>query len=259
LTVQPPKAASSASQKLAKPATPHGPWKKILLKISGEAFCKEGGHGIDADETQQMALMIKAVTKPGRQLAVVVGGGNIIRGSQLSQTGINRSTADYMGMLATIINGVALQDALERLGVETRVQTAISATQVAEPFIRRRCIRHLEKGRVVILAGGTGSPWMTTDTCAALRAHEIGAEVLLKASKVDGVYTADPHRDPKAERFKRLSYLDVLNKKLKVMDATAITLAMEYNLPILVFNMRKPGNIERAVEGQDIGTLITND
>lgn len=260
MTVQPPKAPTpgSASQKIAK-APPHGPWKKVLLKISGEAFCKEGGHGIDAEETHQMAQMIKSVTKPGRQLAVVVGGGNIIRGSQLSQTGINRSTADYMGMLATVINGVALQDALERIGVETRVQTAISATQVAEPFIRRRTIRHLEKGRVVILAGGTGNPWMTTDTCAALRAHEIGADVLLKATKVDGVYTADPKKDPKAERFKKLTYLEVLNKQLKVMDATAISMAMENHLPILVFDMKKPGNLERAVDGHDVGTLITKE
>jgi uridylate kinase len=249
----------TSSQKLTKAPAVHGPWKKILLKISGEAFCKEGGHGIDAAETKAMAETIKSVAQMGRQLAIVVGGGNIVRGAQIAETGINRSTADYMGMLATIINGVALQDALERIGVETRVQTAISATQVAEPFIRRRCIRHLEKGRVVILAGGTGNPWMTTDTCAALRAHEIGAEVLLKATKVDGVYSADPKKDQKAERFKRLSYLDVLNKKLKVMDATAISMAMEHDLPILVFDMKKPGNIERAVEGQDVGTLITKE
>lgn len=256
MTVQP---KASSSQKLAKTAPPHGPWKKILLKISGEAFCKEGGHGIDADETKAIAETIRDVAKMGRQLAIVVGGGNIVRGQQISLTGINRATADYMGMLATIINAVALQDALERLGVETRVQSAISTSQVAEPFIRRRCLRHLEKGRVVILAGGTGNPYFTTDTCAALRAHELGADVLLKATKVDGVYTADPKKDAKAERFKRLTYLDVLNKKLKVMDATAITLAMEHDLPILVFDMKKAGNVARAVEGQDVGTLITKD
>ncbi len=241
------------------PKVVHGPWKRVLLKISGEGFCKEGGHGIDSEEVAHIAETAKRVHALGRELAIVVGGGNMVRGSQISAQGINRATADYMGMLATVINAVALQDALERIGVETRVQTAISASQIAEPFIRRRCLRHLEKGRVVILAGGTGNPWMTTDTCAALRAHEIGAEVLLKATKVDGVYTADPKKDPKAERFKRLTYLEVLNKKLKVMDATAITLAMEHHLPILVFDMKKPGNIERAVQGQDIGTLIASE
>jgi len=249
----------ASSQKLPKSAPPHGPWKRVLLKISGEAFCKEGGHGIDAAETNALAETIKGVHEAGRQVAVVVGGGNIVRGAQMAETGINRSTADYMGMLATVINAVALQDALERLGIPTRVQTAISASQIAEPFIRRRAIRHLEKGRIVILAGGTGNPWMTTDTCAALRAHELGAEVLLKATKVDGVYTADPKKDAKAERFKRLTYLDVLNKKLKVMDATAISMAMERSLPILVFDMKKPGNVLRAVQGEDVGTLITND
>jgi uridylate kinase len=257
MTVQP---KASTSQRVSKTGAPmHGPWHRVLLKISGEAFCKEGGHGIDAAETNQIAQMIKSCVKPGRSLAVVVGGGNIVRGAQIAETGINRSSADYMGMLATIINAVALQDALERLGVETRVQSAISAMQVAEPFIRRRCIRHLEKGRVVILAGGTGNPWMTTDTCAALRAHEIGADVLLKATKVDGVYTADPKKDPKAERYKTLTYQEVLVKQLKVMDGTAIAMARERSLPILVFDMKKPGNLERAVEGHDVGTLITKD
>jgi uridylate kinase len=251
--------SKTASSARVSRVNPHGPWKRILLKISGEGFCREGGHGIDSDEVKAIAETVQRIHTMGRELAIVVGGGNMVRGSQISQQGINRATADYMGMLATIINALALQDALERIGVPTRVQSAIATSQIAEPFIRRRCLRHLEKGRVVILAGGTGNPFFTTDTCAALRAHEIGAEVLLKASKVDGVYTADPHRDPKAERFKRLSYLDVLNKKLKVMDATAITLAMEYSLPILVFNMKTKGGIERAVEGQDIGTLITND
>jgi uridylate kinase len=249
---------SSSSQRIPKVAM-HGPWKRVLLKISGEAFCGEGGHGIDAEETRHIADTIKAVHALKRQLAIVVGGGNIVRGAQIADSGINRSTADYMGMLATIINALALQDALERLDVATRVQTAISTSQVAEPFIRRRAIRHLEKDRVVILAGGTGNPYFTTDTCAVLRAHELGADVVLKATKVDGVYTADPKKDAKAERFKRLSYLDVLNKQLKVMDATAVSLAMERSLPILVFDMKKPGNIERAVEGQDVGTLITND
>jgi uridylate kinase len=241
-------------------ANPHGPYKRILLKISGEAFGGEGGHGIDSEEVKTIAETVKRVHAMGREIAIVVGGGNIVRGSELSGHGrINRATADYMGMLATVINALALQDALERIGVETRVQTAIPSAQIAEPFIRRRCIRHLEKGRVVILAGGTGNPFFTTDTCAALRAHEIGADVLLKATKVDAVYSADPKRDSKAEPFKRLTYLDVLNKKLKVMDATAITLAMEYALPIRVFNFKKAGNVEKVVEGADIGTLISPD
>ena len=249
---------SATSARVAKVA-PRGPWKRVLLKISGEALSGEGGHGIDSEEVKGIAETVKRLHASGRELAIVVGGGNLVRGSQISAQGINRATADYMGMLATIINGLALQDALERAGVPTRVQSAIATSQIAEPFIRRRCLRHLEKGRVVILAGGTGNPFFTTDTCAALRAHEIGAEVLLKATKVDGVYTADPKKDPKAERIKRLSYLDVLNKKLKVMDATAITLAMEYSLPVIVFDMKKAGSMEGAVAGQDIGTLITND
>lgn len=237
-----------------------GPWKRILLKISGESLCREGGHGIEADEVGAIAETVKRLRELGREVAIVVGGGNLVRGSALeAKSRITRATADYMGMLATVINALALQDALERAGVETRVQTAIPSAQIAEPFIRRRCIRHLEKGRVVILAGGTGNPFFTTDTCAALRAHEIGADVLLKGTKVDAVYTADPKRDTKAEPFKRLSYLDVLNKKLKVMDATAITLAMEYSLPIVVFNMKKLGNAERVVEGAEIGTLIAPD
>jgi uridylate kinase len=250
-----PQTASSA-----RLARSHGPYKRILLKISGEAFGGEGSHGISAEHVNGIAETVKRVHELGREVAVVVGGGNIVRGSQLSGGGrMNRATADYMGMLATIINALALQDALERLGVETRVQTAIPSSQIAEPFIRRRCIRHLEKRRVVILAGGTGNPFFTTDTCAALRAHEIGAEVLLKATKVDAVYSADPKKDAKAEPFKKLTYLDVLNKKLDVMDATAITLAMEYGLPIIVFDMKKKGNVEKAVEGADIGTRIAND
>ena len=235
-----------------------GPFTRILLKLSGESFCREGGHGIDSDEVKLIAETAKRVKDLGKQVAIVVGGGNIVRGSQIAEQGVGRATADYMGMLATIINALALQDGLERLGVETRVQTAIAIAGVAEPFIRRRCIRPLEKGRIVILAGGTGNPYFTTDTCAALRAKEIGAEVLLKATKVDGVYTADPKKNAAAERFTRLTYLDVLNRTLTVMDATASSLAMEYDLPIIVFNLKKAGSVEKAVQGQEIGTLITN-
>src|SRR6202167_2464357 len=196
-------------------------YKRVLLKISGEGFCPEGGFGIEAGELEGIARELMEIAQMGVKLAVVVGGGNFIRGATFAEDGhIPRATADYMGMLATVLNAVALQETMERLGQPTRVMSAIGIYSVCEPFIRRRAIRHLEKGRAVILAAGTGNPFFTTDTCAALRAHEIGAEVLLKATKVDGVYSADPQRDQKAERFKKMTYLDVLNKKLKVMDAT---------------------------------------
>ncbi len=231
-------------------------YKRVLLKISGEAFCKEGARGIDIDEVQSIARQIKEASSIGTQVAIVVGGGNIIRGGEISRHGVTKPTGDSMGMLATVINALALQDVMEHVGITTRVCTALSVHSVAEPYIRRRAMRHLEKGRVVILAAGTGNPHFTTDTAAALRATELGCEVLLKASKVDGVYTDDPHKNPRAKKFERLSYLEVLNKRLAVMDVTAISMCMEYKLPILVFNLRQEGNILRAVSGDSIGTLI---
>ena len=232
-------------------------WHRVLLKLSGESFCKEGELGIQAAEVKTTAEALAEVHAAGVELAVVVGGGNLMRGASLSEQGIARTSADYMGMLGTLINAVALQEALEKVGVPTRVQSAIAANQVAEPFIRRRCIRHLEKGRVVILAGGTGVPLFTTDTTASLRAKEIEAEVVLKATKVDGVYDSDPKRNPDAVLFKTLTYSEILSRNLRVMDATAITLAMEHGIPIVVFNVKVPGNIKRAVLGEQIGTLIT--
>ena len=231
-------------------------YRRVLLKISGNGFSREGTPGIDTDEVHSVAKQVKAAADLGCELAIVVGGGNIVRGAQMETRGIRRPTADYMGMLATLINGLALQDVLETMGVETRVQTAVSMEQVAEPFIRRRCARHLEKGRVVILAGGTGNPYFTTDTTAALRAVEIGAEIILKATRVDGVYSADPEKDPSAKRYKKLTYLDVLNKQLGVMDYTAISLCMVHRLPILVFSLKGEKAFEKAVGGEDIGTLI---
>jgi uridylate kinase len=234
------------------------PYKRVLLKVSGDGFCREEGRGLEMDEVFTIARQIKTVREHGVACAVVVGGGNILRGAQISQKGVQRATGDYMGMLATVINALALQDCLEKLDCDTRVLTAIEMQRVAEPFIRRRCIRHLEKGRVCILAGGTGNPYLTTDTTAALRAKEIGAEILMKATKVDGVYTADPKKDPTAEKYDRLTYLDVLNRQLRIMDMTAISLCMETQLPILIFNLKVEGNIEKAVLGEPIGTLIDN-
>jgi uridylate kinase len=233
-------------------------YKRVLLKISGEAFCKEDGHGLDIDEIRSIARQIIEAVKVGTQVAIVVGGGNIVRGGALSRSGINQATGDYMGMLATVINALVLQDTLESMGKPTRVLTALPITAVAEPWIRRRAIRHLEKGRIIILAAGTGNPHFTTDTAAALRATEIGADILLKASKVDGVYTADPQKNPKAKKYDQLTYLDVLNRGLGVMDLTAISMCMEHHLPIIVFNLRKEGNIALAVSGKNIGTLITD-
>ena len=232
-------------------------YKRVLLKLSGEALQGGGTYGIDPKIVDNIAEQLKEVRGMGVELAIVIGGGNIFRGFDAEERGMDRAAADYMGMLATVINGMALQDALERKGVYTRVQSAIAMSQVAEPFIRRRAIRHLEKGRIVILAGGTGNPYFTTDTTAALRAVELGAEVILKATKVDGIYTADPKKVKTAKRFTKLRYMDVLKKGLKVMDATAISLCMDNKLPIIVFDLLKQGNIRRAVQGQNIGTTVS--
>jgi len=231
-------------------------YRRVLLKISGEALAGPGGFGIDPDVLAAFAAELKDVHQLGCELALVIGGGNIFRGLEASARGVDRATADYMGMLATVINALALQDALEKLQVPTRVLSAIQMQAVAEPYIRRRASRHLEKGRVVIFAGGTGNPFFTTDTAASLRAMEIGAEVIFKATRVDGIYDADPMTHPGAVRFEHLTYIDVLNRQLQVMDATAISLCMDNALPILVFNMLEPGNIKRAVSGARIGTLV---
>jgi uridylate kinase len=235
-------------------------YKRVLLKTSGESFCRRGESGISMTSVAAVSDQIKRVVESGVQLAVVCGGGNILRGKQFAAVSeaIQPSTAHYMGMLATVINGLALQDALENIGVPTRLQTAIRMEGVAEPFIRRRCVRHLEKGRVVILAAGTGSPFVTTDTAAALRAREIEADVLLKATKVDGVYTEDPVKNPHATRYSEISFQDVLSQSLQVMDAQAIHHCMEHNIPIVVFNFQKEGNIERVIGGERIGTRIVN-
>ncbi|MBI3315784.1 MAG: UMP kinase [Candidatus Omnitrophica bacterium] len=233
------------------------PYKRVLLKLSGEALQGQAGYGIDPHIVDSIARQLKEVKDMGLELAVVIGGGNIFRGLEASSRGMDRSTADYMGMLATVINAMALQDALERKGAYTRVQTAIAMEALAEPYIRRRAMRHLEKGRIVILAGGTGNPYFTTDTTAALRAIELGAEVILKATKVDGIYSADPKKDKTARRFQKLRYMDVLKKSLKVMDATAISLCMDNHLPIIVFDLMKDGNIRRVVSGENIGTVVS--
>ncbi len=237
---------------------PEGPvYKRVLLKISGEGFCQEGGFGIDPGELENIANQCIDVAKMGVQLAIVVGGGNFIRGATFSEAGhIPRATADYMGMLGTVLNAVALQETMEKFGQPTRVQSAISVYSVAEPFIRRRAVRHLEKGRVVILAAGTGNPFFTTDTCAALRAAEIQANVLLKATKVDGIYSADPKKDPTAKLFEKITYEQVHRDQLRVMDLTAITLCMERKIPLVVFNLKKPGNILRVLRGESVGTTI---
>jgi uridylate kinase len=234
-------------------------YKRVLLKISGESFCRESESGISMSEVSTITQQVKEVVEAGVQLAIVCGGGNILRGKQFAEISesIVPSTAHYMGMLATIINGLALQDALESIGVPTRLQSAIRMEGVAEPFIRRRCLRHLEKGRVVILAAGTGSPFVTTDTAAALRAREIDAEVVMKATKVDGVYSADPVRNPHAIRYTDISFRDVLAQNLQVMDAQAMHHCMEHKIPIVVFNYRKIGNIARVISGERIGTRVT--
>jgi len=235
-------------------------YKRVLLKLSGEAFKGDTAYGIDAPTVARVAKQIKQVMDMGVEVAVVVGAGNIWRGAQAAKEGIERVTADYAGMLATVINALSLQDSLEKLGVVTRTQSAIVIEQVAEPYLRRRAIRHLEKGRAVILAGGTGNPYMSTDTAAALRAIEVEADVLLMTKyNVDGVYSADPDKDPKAKKFDRLTYLEALNKRLEVMDSTALSLCLENKLPIIVFDLQAERSIERVITGEPIGTLITSE
>ena len=231
-------------------------YKRILLKLSGEALAGQQGYGIDPDIIRGIATEIRGVADLGVQIAIVIGGGNIFRGVAASSMGMDRASADYMGMLATVMNSLALQDALEKAGVVTRVQSAIEMQEIAEPYIRRRAVRHLEKGRVVIFGAGTGNPFFTTDTAASLRAIEIGAEIILKATKVDGVYNADPVKDKDAVKYDQLTYLDVLKQGLKVMDSTATSLCMDNNLPILVFDLTNCGNIQRVVCGEQIGTII---
>lgn len=231
-------------------------YKRILLKLSGEALMGDKGYGIDSSTVQYMASEIREIWKMGIEVAVVIGGGNIFRGVEASVKGMERASADYMGMLATVINALALQNSLEKIGIPTRVQSAIEMRELAESYIRRKAIRHLEKGRVVIFAAGTGNPYFTTDTAAALRAMEIGAEVILKATKVNGVYSSDPVKDPTARKFESIGYFDVLRKGLSVMDSTAISLCMDNNLPIVVFNVRGKGNIKHIVQGKKIGTLV---
>ena len=231
-------------------------YKRVLLKLSGEALAGEQRYGIDPEIIITIAEEIKEVVTCGVQLALVIGGGNIFRGLAASSKGMDRASADYMGMLATMINSLAMQDALENIGVDTRVQSAIAMQEVAEPYIRRRAIRHLEKGRVVIFGAGTGDPYFTTDTAASLRAMEIGAEVILKGTKVDGVYSADPKKDPNAVKFPSLTYIDVLKKGLQVMDATATSLCMDNSLPIIVFDITTDGNVKKVVYGESIGTIV---
>ena len=234
----------------------HPKYGRILLKLSGEALGGEAGIGISPEAVQDMARQIGEVRELGVQVVVVVGGGNIFRGLKGSERGIERATGDYMGMLATVINALALQDALEKIGVATRVQSAISMAQVAEPFIRRRAVRHLEKGRVVIFGGGTGNPYFSTDTAAALRANEIGAEVILKATKVDGIYDSDPKVNSRAKRYTEIKYIEALQKQLKVMDSTAFSLCMDNKMPIIVFDLFRPHNLKRVVMGENVGTLV---
>jgi len=233
-------------------------YKRILLKLSGEALGGPTGLNINPQAVRSMTGQIRAVRKLKVQIVIVVGGGNIFRGLSGSKRGMDRTTGDYMGMLATIINALALQDALEKLKVPTRVLSAISISQVAEPFIRRRAVRHLEKGRVVIFAGGTGNPYFSTDTTAALRANEIGADVVLKATKVDGIYDDDPQKNPKAKRYSQICYSDALRQRLKVMDSTAFSLCMDNKMPIIVFNFSQPNNLKRIILGEQIGTLVAD-
>lgn len=232
-------------------------YNRVLLKLSGESLMGDRSFGLDPKMLEQYAMDIKGITDLGVQVAVVIGGGNIYRGMNEAETGIERAQGDYMGMLATVINGMALQASLEKIGVKTRLQSAIKMEQVAEPYIRRRAIRHLEKGRVVIFGAGTGNPYFTTDTAGSLRAIEINAKVILKGTRVDGIYTADPEKDPSATRFEKLSFTEVISKGLKVMDMTAFTLCQENNLPIIVFDMNTPGNLQSVIEGKALGTLVS--
>ncbi len=243
---------------MSRPVVRKSKFKRVLLKLSGEVLqSKASGLSIDPEVLVGFARQIKAVRRMGVEMAIVVGGGNIFRGHVGESRGIDRNTGDYMGMLATVINALAIQDALEKEGIDTRVQTAIEMRQVAEPFIRRRAMRHLSKGRVVIFGGGTGNPYFSTDTAAALRASEMDADALLKATKVDGVYTADPVKNPQARRFKQISYQDAISKQLKVMDAAAFALCMENSIPIIVFDFFKAGNLEKVVAGDSIGTVVS--
>lgn len=236
-----------------------GPFSRVLLKLSGESFCTPGGFGIDQGELAVIAQEIREAVLIGAKLAIVVGGGNIIRGAELASAGvIHQATADQMGMLGTVINALALKESLVRLGVECRALSAIEIRAVAEPFIRGRALRHLEKGRVLILAAGTGNPFFTTDTCAALRAVELECEVLVKATKVDGVYTADPKLDPGARRFDQLTFAEALSRNLKIMDMTALAMCQEHRVPVVVFDFKKAGNIRRVVAGERVGTLVTH-
>jgi uridylate kinase len=233
-------------------------YRRIVLKLSGEALAGAQGYGVDPGILDRIGAEVRDVTTLGVQVAIVIGGGNIFRGVAASARGMDRATADYMGMLATVINALALQDALEKAGLQTRVLSAIEMRAVAEPYIRRRAIRHLEKGRVVIFAAGTGNPFFTTDTAGALRAVEIGADAIMKATKVDGIYSADPKQDAAAERLTRMTYIDVLNRGLQVMDATAISLCMDNRLPIVVFDLTRPGNIKRIVLGEPVGSIVSS-
>ncbi len=237
-------------------ARPRAKYRRILLKLSGEALMGDRGYGIDPDTVDYLAKEIRDTAKSGVQVAVVIGGGNIFRGVEAATEGMERVSADYMGMLATVINALALQDALEKRGVATRVQSAIEMRELAEPYIRRKAVRHLEKGRVVIFGAGTGNPYFTTDTAAALRAMEIDAELILKGTKVDGVYSDDPVKNPKARKYRSISYIDVLRKGLGVMDSTAISLCMDNNLPIVVFNLKGKGNVKKIADGKTVGTKI---
>jgi uridylate kinase len=233
-------------------------YKRILLKLSGESLMGEDSFGLDPEVISHYAKDIKTIVELGVQVAIVIGGGNIYRGMNEAETGIERAHGDYMGMLATVINGMALQAGLEKIGVFTRLQSAIKMEQIAEPYIRRRAIRHLEKGRVVIFGAGTGNPYFTTDTAGSLRAIEIKADVILKGTRVDGIYTADPEKDPQATKFQTITFQECLTNNLRVMDMTAFTLCMENNLPILVFDMNKKDNLRRVVSGEKVGTLVTN-
>ncbi len=241
------------------PPDPARRYKRVLLKLSGEALCGAGEYGIDTAVMTRLAEEVREVQGLGVQIAIVIGGGNIFRGLKGFAQGMDRATADYMGMIATVINALALQDAMERIGCETRVQTALEIRQVAEPYIRRRAIRHLEKGRTVIFAAGTGNPYFSTDTAAALRAMEVHAEAIFKGTKVDGVYDKDPLKHSDAVMYKRLAYLDVVQKRLQVMDTTAVTICMENKLPIRVFNLTARGNIRRVVLGEDLGTVVSEE
>jgi len=231
-------------------------YKRILLKISGEAMMGDKAYGVDPSAVDFIAKEIKEAVSMGVEVAIVIGGGNIFRGIEASVKGIERASADYMGMVATVINALALQNYLEKYGIPTRVQSAIEMKELAEPYIRRKAMRHLEKGRTVIFAAGTGNPYFTTDTAASLRAMEIGADVILKATKVDGIYSSDPMKDPSAKKYNTVTYIDVLKKGLSIMDSTAVSLCMDNNLPIVVFNLRGKGNIKRIIEGRNIGTLV---